>query len=150
MRSAARRGDVDDLRRRLGTLRPAAPPRWGRMSAHQMVCHAADAMRMAIAERPVTAAPGLVPRTLLKWIALYAPLRWPRGIPTSPEIDQECDGTAPAEFARDVAQVEMLLHRMATETTAFAPHPLFGRMSRSQWLRWAYLHLDHHLRQFGV
>jgi hypothetical protein len=29
-------------------------------------------------------------------------------------------------------------------------HPIFGRMSHREWLRWAYLHADHHLRQFGV
>jgi hypothetical protein len=29
-------------------------------------------------------------------------------------------------------------------------HPLFGRMSDADWLRWAYLHADHHLRQFGA
>jgi hypothetical protein len=28
-------------------------------------------------------------------------------------------------------------------------HPIFGPMSRSAWLRWAYLHMDHHLRQFS-
>ena len=29
-------------------------------------------------------------------------------------------------------------------------HPLFGRMSEAAWLRWGYLHVDHHLRQFGA
>jgi hypothetical protein len=28
-------------------------------------------------------------------------------------------------------------------------HPFFGPMSREDWLRWGYLHADHHLRQFG-
>jgi hypothetical protein len=29
-------------------------------------------------------------------------------------------------------------------------HPIFGAMSERAWLRWGYLHMDHHLRQFGV
>jgi hypothetical protein len=29
-------------------------------------------------------------------------------------------------------------------------HPIFGRMSEAAWMRWAYLHTDHHLRQFGA
>jgi hypothetical protein len=29
------------------------------------------------------------------------------------------------------------------------PHPIFGRITRAEWLRWGYLHADHHLRQFG-
>lgn len=32
----------------------------------------------------------------------------------------------------------------------FGVHPGFGRMSQSDWLRWGYRHVDHHLRQFGV
>jgi len=30
------------------------------------------------------------------------------------------------------------------------PHPRLGRMSEREWLRWGYLHMDHHLRQFGA
>jgi hypothetical protein len=33
---------------------------------------------------------------------------------------------------------------------AFAAHPIFGRMSRSDWLVWGFRHLDHHMRQFGL
>jgi hypothetical protein len=29
-------------------------------------------------------------------------------------------------------------------------HPIFGAMSAGDWLRWGYLHMDHHLRQFGA
>jgi hypothetical protein len=29
-------------------------------------------------------------------------------------------------------------------------HPIFGKMSETDWMRWAYLHVDHHLRQFGL
>jgi hypothetical protein len=28
-------------------------------------------------------------------------------------------------------------------------HPIFGRMTEAEWMRWGYLHTDHHLRQFG-
>jgi hypothetical protein len=122
------------------------------MSAHQMVCHLSDACRMAIGEKPVTVASGPFRRTLLKWIVLYAPLRWATGIPTSPEIDQHCGGTRPASFAADVADLDRLLEVITTrkETFEWPVHPVFGRLSRSAWLRWAYLHTDHHLRQFGA
>jgi len=32
----------------------------------------------------------------------------------------------------------------------FHPHPIFGDMSEAEWMRWGYLHCDHHLRQFGA
>lgn len=137
---------------RLKTLRPDSAARWGRMSAHQMVCHLNDSFRMATDRKPISFATGLRQRTIVKWIALYAPLRWPAGIRTRPEVDQELDGTRPVAFADDVAQLEALIERFATCTPGIESvlHPIFARMSRSAWLRWGYLHADHHLRQFGV
>lgn len=141
-----------EIARRLRTLRPDSSRRWGRMSAPEMVCHLCDACRMATGRRTAKRVGGVFPRTLVKWIALYLPLRWPPGIPTIPEISQECGGTRPAHFADDVAELETLLAFMATRDRSFAwpAHPLFGKMSYDDWLRWAYLHTDHHLRQFGA
>jgi Protein of unknown function (DUF1569) len=132
-------------------VRPDSTARWGRMSAHQMICHLGDSLRMALGERAVSAAAGPLQRTVVKWTALYLPLPWPGGIPTRPEIDQEAGGTKPLDFVSDVAQVESLLTLVATEPRTDWPlHPIFGRMSQKAWLRWAYLHTDHHLRQFGA
>jgi hypothetical protein len=137
---------------RLRAVRPDSRARWGRMSAHQMVCHLADACRMAAGEKAVSDAGGRMPQTLIKWIALYSPLPWPPGILTRPEIDQFAGGTRPADFDADVAAVEALLQRIhaRADDRHWPGHPIFGRMSRRAWLRWAYLHTDHHLRQFGV
>jgi hypothetical protein len=150
MRTLAHANDLDDLRRRLRDVRPDSAARWGRMSAHQMICHVADALRMAMGERQVSAANTALHRTVIKWIALYLPARWPAGIPTRPEVDQERTGTRPAEFAVDVAAVEALLGRVAARRGEWPTHPIFGPLSHRAWLRWAYLHTDHHLRQFGV
>ena len=131
---------------------PESVRRWGRMSAHQMVCHVADAFRMALGQNPVSPATGLLQQTIVKWFALYVPLAWPAGIPTSREIDQERGGTRPVDFAADLAQVEALLELFMAPTRTFdwPPHPMFGTLSDAAWLRWGYLHADHHLRQFGA
>jgi hypothetical protein len=121
------------------------------MSAHQMVCHLSDSFRMAMGQKAVSHATGLLQRTIVKWIALYLPLEWPAGILTRPEVDQELGGTKPVDFAGDVAQLETLLKVVTSkEGCVWQDHPIFGRMSETEWLRWAYLHVDHHLRQFGV
>jgi hypothetical protein len=150
MKTLARVRDRDELVRRLRTVRPDSAARWGRMSPHQMICHLADAFRMAAGEKEVSPASGPLQRSLVKWIALYLPLAWPAGIPTRPETDQTIGGTRPLEFASDVAQVEhLLLSFAASRSVARRTHPIFGPMSHRAWLRWAYLHTDHHLRQFG-
>jgi hypothetical protein len=152
MKTLARQRDKAEILRRLKDVRPESRRRWGRMSAHQMVCHLSDSFRMVTGEKPVRHASSLLDRTIVKWIALYLPVHWPAGIRTSPEIDQQCGGTSPVEFAGDVAHLEALLELVTaqTRTLDWPSHPIFGRMSDPAWLRWAYVHMDHHLRQFGA
>ncbi|PYQ01006.1 MAG: hypothetical protein DMF83_26680 [Acidobacteria bacterium] len=152
MKTLARPRDKAEILQRLRVVRPESARRWGRMSAHQMICHLSDALRMGTGHKPVSHATSLFHRTILKWIVLYAPLRWPAGILTRPEIDQEQGGTRPCDFMADVAQLEALLEVVTAPTRSFdwQRHPIFGRMSDAAWLRWGYLHLDHHLRQFGA
>lgn len=152
MKTLARESDKAEILRRLRSVRPESVRRWGRMSAHQMVCHLTDSLRMAVGRKPVRVTGVLLQRTLVKWIALYFPVPWPAGIRTTPEIDQEGGGTPPSAFATDVAHLEALLNLVTTKAGLFEwhdQHPYFGRMSEAAWLRWGYLHMDHHLRQFG-
>lgn len=153
LKTLARERDRQAILRRLADLRHDSVRRWGRMSAHQMVCHLSDGYRLMIGERTARPAPAPIPRSVVKVLALYLPLRWPPGIQTLPEFDQMIAGTRPVEFAADVETLAALIDRVARERLGgrSAPvHPIFGTMSTSTWLRWAYLHADHHLRQFGV
>jgi hypothetical protein len=144
--------DKAEIVERLRRVRPHTSRRWGTMSAHQMICHLADAFRMAIGERPVSERTHLLNRTIVKWAALYLPVPWPRGIPTRPEIDPCRGGTGPGEFTADLTELERLLERVTVRPRTFEwrAHPTFGSLSESAWLRWGYLHMDHHLRQFGL
>ncbi len=150
MKTMARAQDKEEIVRRLRTIRADSGRRWGRMSAHQMICHLSDSFLAVTGQRHISPASGLLQSTVIKWIALYAPLKWPRGVPTRPEVDQEVGGTKPSHFAADVTQLEMLVELITTRKGCFGPtHPIFGNMSDTDWMRWAYLHMDHHLRQFG-
>lgn len=153
MKTLAHESDTAEILRRLRVLRRDRVGRWGRMSAHQMVCHLSDGYRLLTGERATQLAATPLPRLVMRWIALYAPIRWRAGLLTTPELDQDVGGTRPADFDADVAALETLLKEVAADRQRrFARHlhPVFGRMSESAWLRWAYLHADHHLRQFDV
>ena len=117
-----------------------------------MVCHLADAFRMAMGIRAVKMEGSLFTRTVIKGIALYFPLPWPPGLRTSSEIDQLKEGTRPGDFAADLAEAEAQLELFVKAAALLerTPHPFFGRLSYAAWLRWGYLHVDHHLRQFGA
>jgi hypothetical protein len=150
VKTLSRQGDKADILARLRTLHPTSVRRWGRMSAHQMVCHLADWSRMILGRKPVTGRSGPLQRTALKWFVLYAPIHWPHGIVTSVEIDQEQGGTRPVDFAADLAEVEALLDVVTAPGRSLeAAHPVFGTMTDAEWLR-CYLALLVILRQFGA
>lgn len=153
MKTLAREPDTAEILRRLRALRHDSTRRWGRMSAHQMVCHLSDGYRLLTGERTTELAPTPLPRVMMRLIALYVPVRWPADIPTTPDLDQNVGGTKPAHFDADVSELARLLTEIATDRRGRLDghlHPIFGRMSEPAWLRWAYLHADHHFRQFGL
>jgi hypothetical protein len=151
MKTMARERDTAELLQRLRQIRPDSGRQWGKMTAHQMVCHLTDCCRMALGENPVKDVSSLPQRTVVKWIALYAPLRWPIGLETTPETNQYVGGTCPTDFSADLADLETQMERVAAHRhdSKWPRQPVFGSMSARAWLRWAYLHTDHHLRQFG-
>lgn len=148
----------EDARRfllaRLGRLTPDRPARWGRMTARQMVCHVADPLRIALGELEVPDASNLLTRTVLRWMVL-AGVPAPRGkVKTYPEIDQVAGGgTPPQEFEADVDALRDLVARFVARAASgghLVPSPAFGALSPRAYGRLMYLHLDHHLDQFGV
>ena len=137
---------------RVQGLRPDSVRQWGQMTAHQAICHMSDALRMSLNERTVAAVPTAF-RPAIRFIALWVPMRWPGGrIKTIPEVEQGVGGTPPGDFERDRADLLELLSRFcaASPDGRCPTHPIFGPMSTAAWGRWAYLHMDHHLRQFGL
>ncbi len=46
-----------------------------------------------------------------------------------------------------VAAIDDFIERLDEKTMV---HPAFGRLTRGEWGRWAFRHMDHHSRQFGV
>lgn len=141
-----------ELQQRLQRLTADTPRRWGRMTAHRMVCHLNDSFKAVTGEKAVSSIVSLRSRTLDRWIALHLLPRWPRGLPTRPEMDQEKGGTPPANFDHDVRALSLMIERFSQPARDFEwhPHPALGEMSERDWMRWGYLHVDHHLRQFGL
>ncbi len=88
----------------------------------------------------------------MRWAALWLPLKWPHGVPTVPECDARGGGSAPTDFDRDKRELLELLERFTRQArgSGLQLHPFFGVMTEKEWMRWGYLHVDHHLRQFGA
>jgi hypothetical protein len=136
---------------RLGSMRPESSRQWGKMNAHQAVCHLCDSFRGVMGDRELSGKPFPL-GGVIKWVALYTPLPWSHNLPTMPEVDQMKLGTPPVEFVADVGELDRLVERFSHVPHDFSwrPHPFFGEMREKDWMRWGWLHMDHHFRQFGV
>ena len=136
---------------RLELLRPNSPRQWGRMTPHQAVCHLSDSFKAILQDRPLPAKPLDMKRRIMRFVAFTSPLRWPKGVPTSAQVDAEKGGTPPGDFSADVKELRELLKRFVdSDGQTLAPHYVWGDMSRGVWGRYGYRHVDHHLTQFGV
>jgi len=152
MKSLSDRQYHQELITRIGNVHSDTPRRWGKMTAPQMICHVHDSFLGVMGEKAMEIPRGLSLWPLLKYMALYAPVEWPKGVATRPEFDQQSGGgTPPAQFESDVRGLLQTMDRFCRRPRdfQFRPHPLFKVMSEPQWMRWGYLHVDHHLRQFG-
>ena len=151
-KSFLNQNDKAEIFERLRRMRADSQRNWGKMTAHQAICHLNDSFKCKTGERLGARTDNWFTRSIMKWVALQSPLPWPHGIKTMPEFDQQIGGTPPEDFERDRLQLEAMIEIFCqpAELTPSQPHPIFGQMTEAEWMRWGYLHCDHHLRQFGV
>lgn len=135
---------------RLRRLAPTQPGLWGTMKAQQMVLHIGDACAAVLKQRAFSARPRGGSAGLLRLIVLYLLPRMPRGVKSG--ANPAAAVVEPAAFAQDLERAVTLLQQVATGApdALVDRHPIFGPMTRADWMRWAFLHTDHHLRQFGL
>lgn len=152
MKTLEKAEDKAEILERLGRIKADSQRLWGKMTANQMVCHLSDAFRGIMGDKRVAMTGGFFKRTILKWVMMNFPPVVVKSYPTFPEIDQEIAGTKPTQFELDIAELERLIEQFTSEKQAEDrwAHPFMGKLTRREGLRWAYLHLNHHLHQFGA
>ena len=148
MKSLASATVLAETRERLLRVTPHDTALWGKMTATQMVRHLSCACEAALGERPVTRVKGLPP-PVIKFLALRTGMQWPKNVQTTPELKQAIAEDAGADFDVLLEMAARWLDAVAGGGPYARTHPIFGSMTTADWLRWGYLHTDHHLRQFG-
>ena len=150
MRSIADQTVLESLITRLQHLTPAHAAAWGTMNGQQMARHLGDASEAVLKLRPFASRARGKPSPLRKFLLLHVLRQMPRGIRAG--ADPAGAAVDPANFPADVERAVSLLRALAAAPPdgLIDGHPVLGPMSRANWMRWAYMHTDHHLRQFGV
>ena len=68
-------------------------------------------------------------------------------VPIESEVSLSSDH--PTALEGDRTRTIQLLRRFASPDARCVAHPIFGPLTRDEWMVWGYRHVDHHLRQFG-
>ena len=74
---------------------------------------------------------------------------WGKNVPTLPGLTIKDERIFETEKQQLIALVHKF-HQSDSDKMDSFPHPFFGTLTKDQWGKGMYKHLDHHLQQFGV
>ncbi len=143
MKNLFNKSDFNAILQRLNALDGTEKLQWGTMTESQMLQHCRLQLDMAL---KLVLAKDIFPAPI-QWLTKQTMgfrIPWPKNLVAAPEMKV----TENAEFS---SERELLLQRILEMQGKhdFGSHPFFGKMSKEDWGKIAYKHLDYHLRQFG-
>jgi hypothetical protein len=142
---------ITALSARLDKLTPDSKGQWGSMGVTQMLTHLNDAFKICLGMKPAKDKSNFVWNKLIFPIAIYGMGFFPRNSDAPVEINQQKEGSKPRDFYTELEFLKKMLDIFnEREGDKLKPHPLFGKLDKKQWRDLFVVHLDHHLKQFGV
>jgi hypothetical protein len=132
---------------RINKLTPDTNAIWGKMNVAQMLAHV---------QRPIGIALGTHQPKGSFLLRLIGPLfksklwdekPYKQSLPTDPTFIMT--GTI-KDFEKEKAQLLDMVNRFSEINIVSEQHPIFGKLTKENWSKATWKHLDHHLKQFGV
>ncbi len=131
---------------RLNKLNPQSQRQWGKMDVAQMLAHLQMPIGVSIGEHKI-------PRSFIGKVLggffkkkLYNDQPFSKGLPT----DKTFIMKDPKDFEKEKQSVLEMIRNFKEENIVETPHPFFGKLTKEQWGKGMWKHVDHHLQQFGV
>lgn len=131
---------------RINKLTPASQRQWGKMDAAQMMAHCQVPMGVAIGKYQLKSS---------FFLRLIGPLF--KKLLYNDKPFKKNLGTDKSFIMKDSKDFEKEKHSLIGMVTEYSeatmsdqPHPFFGNLTKEQWSKGTWKHLDHHLMQFGV
>jgi hypothetical protein len=131
---------------RINKLTPESKPLWGKMNVAQMLAHCQMPLGVAVGKHKLKS------NILLKLIGpffkkqLYNDQPFKHDLPTDKSFKIE----NPQPFESEKKYLLQMINDFSESGMSDQPHPFFGKLTKEQWSRGTWKHLDHHLKQFGV
>ncbi|WP_339626357.1 DUF1569 domain-containing protein [uncultured Winogradskyella sp.] len=147
MKSFFEEGAYDELSSRLNNLNKDTTANWGKMNVGQMLHHCQMPLNIILEKKDYGVKPNWLVNLFFKK-SMYSDKPWRKNLPTAPGFKI----MAKKDFEAEKNEITSLLNELNTQRQRndWQPHPAFGAMTKDQWGKMQYKHLDHHFRQFGV
>ncbi|MEL6923130.1 MAG: DUF1569 domain-containing protein [Bacteroidota bacterium] len=141
---------IDSFKKRIQKIDPNANAQWGKMNTFQMLKHCSENDRMLLRQRQLRR---LFIGRLFGKMALRSNIKDDKPLsknsPTHPDLVIRDNGDAEAQKKIWLSLLDQYPSMQTSDYVDFV-HPFFGKMSAGQVGKFAFKHIDHHLRQFGV
>jgi hypothetical protein len=141
---------VEEVKERMGQLRPESERQWGKMNPAQMLAHCSATIDMAMGK---VSPPRILIGRLLGRLAKKSVIANRTPMRRNAMTEKSCLVTDERDFVVEKQRLCESIDRFATggpEVCTKHPHFFFGPLTPVEWAVLMYQHLDHHLRQFRV
>lgn len=145
------RDSAPELARRLEGIRSPEQRRWGSLDPAPLLRHITFLLELSLGEREAPRVFVPVPAFVMWWLFFHWFTNWPGGkfkapAPFFPEGEDDVEGAR----AECLAAMDRFVVRLETHPEQTGRSPLLGDIPLRKWARVHGVHLDHHLRQYGV
>jgi len=136
-----------DMIQRINKLTPGSKALWGKMNVSQMLAHVQMPIGIAFGTHQPKGS------FLLRLIGplfkkgLWNETPYKQGLPTDPTFIMTGNDK---DFEKEKQELLNMIDRFNEMNIASENHPVFGKLTKENWSKATWKHLDHHLRQFGV
>ncbi|WP_293873321.1 DUF1569 domain-containing protein [Flavobacterium sp.] len=149
MSSIFNKNDNEIIIARINNLTPESKVQWGKMNVAQMLSHCQAPMDVAFGMLALQS--NFFMQLLGKFFKnkIISSKEFKKNSPTAPAFirKESCDfQKAKQELIEKITHFSTLGKNAIKNTQ----HPFFGKMTYDEWDTLQSMHLDHHLRQFGV
>ena len=140
---------LQEIYKRIDTLKPDSQRQWGKMDVAQMMAHCSAAVEVTLGDTsPKSTFMGKILGRFVKSVITNEKPFKPN-MPTDPSFVQ----VGQKDFDREKEKLKTLLGRLSKGGAASVQdrkHPFFGPLTPDEWSTSTVKHMDHHLRQFGA
>ncbi len=149
MKDIFNQNTVAEFQTRINNISADSTAQWGKMNVYQMLKHCTENDKMLTKERKFKR---LFIGRIFGRLALRTSLNdkpFTHNSPTHPDLIIKDNGDVETQKQEWLSVIEGYYSKPSTTFENFV-HPFFGKMTPQQISKFAYKHIDHHLRQFGV